>query len=262
MYILAPHESLEGERAALSEMMERPVYIASTCHKHGTHYKKPNILQGEYGYIGRLELYLSQWTDHGLCVKRDGDQYYFDLHPATTLKLVFPILHGEYDEIYKKINCKPLFRGNSSFGTDTVYINVKEQIPNELVKYIQQRKTTTRVPARDAIIFMRSDYIWVPRIKQEKWHPGFRVTSKDPPFVTIQAPGWYNEEAIVSLEDINGFGLTDCDPGKCIICRGTSGERKHIGVVRGAYLQHHICKCCAKQTFNQWLELLDGHVEW
>jgi hypothetical protein len=266
-HTLAAHDDLEAKREALAAKLLRPVYIVSaTCKSNGTHFKRPRSMK--YAPMGALELYLSTLTDDNRCVKRvkvnddsANDHYYFDLREADFLHVVYPMTDQESTlpgirDAFKSVD---LTSGLSP--CENVYPSSGEPIPPELEKYLRSKKVRSGV-TRMGILFARSEAIATPNKLHERWHRGLRVEGKyAPPFVTLQAPGWYHGKPITTVENINRFGLLDTDPGPCTVCHGKSGDRRHIAPVQSAgpdaYLAGHLCRTCAKDAFAQWANLLD-----
>ena len=115
---------------------------------------------------------------------------------------------------------------------------------------------------RNGVRFMASERIARPNFLHERWHRGTRVeTTWAPPFVTLEAPGWYNGKPLMGLQGVNCLGISDLDPGPCVVCQGKSNERRHMATVQntsgGSYLLGHLCRVCAKEAFKQWASLLD-----
>lgn len=271
MHILNVNEDLEEMRDTLAAKLARPVYIAGADRlSNGTHFKRPR--SSKYTTkLGALELYLSTLTTSGLCVKREkvdsnsqNDRFYYDLKESPYLYLVYPTLPEDlkvdrYGKIFRTVGLGSKFNPN-----DTIFVTHGEKIPEGLQPYVEPKKVRAGGAVKYlGVSFMRSELIATPVKLQEKWHRGLKAGTDEghTPFVTLQAPGWYNDQPIVTVEQVNRFGMLDTDPGCCTVCRGKSGERRHIAPVQasggGAYLGGHLCRVCAKEAFAQWAALLD-----
>lgn len=179
---LTAEENLERKRYNLSKALNKPVYICSTLNKHGTHYKRPG--EEHYETIGRLEAFLSQWSDGGFCKKREEENFYYDLSPASVLYLAYPLKKKEDvdRESIQLINLQ-----HSLNERVVVYLGAEEKVPRELTEYVDEYRLTSH-KKRIGICFARSEPICTPAELQKDWHLGF-TTDK---LVTLQGPGWYS----------------------------------------------------------------------
>lgn len=136
-----------------------------------------------------------------------------------------------------------------------------ERVPTELTPYTKElkKRVGSKLVTRTGIGFLRSlGWIYNPLVRHESWHLGLGVEPRHgASFTTLQSPGFYNGAPVTAIEDINCWAISDCDPGPCIICRGRSKERRHLGTFQGSYLKGHMCKICAKQAFEAWSKILD-----
>ncbi len=265
IYFLTNHEDLEEKRQQLSSRLKCPVYIASCGYKSGTHYRRPG--QTEYAPLGRLEMFLSTWTDDGRCVKREPiddnqrhDNYYFDLREADRLYLIYPREDMKAgDDEFRSVGVP---KGLSS--SSTVIPTFGEPLPEELKPYLQpiKQRCEPREDRRMGLHFQMSAPIERPAVKHETWYRGLRVQGKyGEPFVTLHAPAQYSGHPVGSIEAINRYAIIDMDPGPCAVCHGRLGIRRHIAPLQSSgpdsYLAGYLCTVCAKEAFAQWSAMLD-----
>jgi hypothetical protein len=113
------------------------------------------------------------------------------------------------------------------------------------------------------IRFAVSQLIEAPTERRRGWHVGIPFKSEGKAASSVQAPGWYSGRDIDTLESINRICFCDSDLGRCIVCHGKSGERRHIAFMQssgqGAYPSGHICRVCFPSVAKAWQGLLD---EW
>lgn len=254
--ILTQDENLENLRERLSKNQDRPVYICSGLFRHGTHYALPGA--DKHVSLGNLEAYLSRWTDDGLCVKREGEDYHYNLSPSRILKLVYPLKRSELKARgYGSGDFESI--GVESAGRTTVRLSKGETLFPELEQYVEAHKPTRArgIPEGRGITFAVSGDFLAPEELRPDWHLGFSTET----LTSLQGPGRYptDQYPLSFANDNNGVGISDRDPGGCVVCRGAKGCRKHFGVIAfapGAYLTNLVCEGCAEQTFNSWLTLL------
>lgn len=277
--VLAKHENLEDKRKALSELLNRPVYIASRLYKTNiTHVKYP----GSDVYVkapGELCLFLSNYTDNSTCVKREDytvginkySDFYYDLEESKYLSLVYPtnlkedskdILYGFEAFRHVGLSADLNSRNHVRVGdnTDLSKVVYNEFIPEELQPYVCSASKGSISYLRNKLLihFTCSEYILNPKL-YKKWHLSKEIEAHTP-YKIINAPGWYPEKELYhDFGETQTMGIVDKDPGQCVVCRGKSGERRHIGSIRpeGNYVSGLICKACAPGVFKEWKKLLE-----
>lgn len=257
---LTENENLEEMRSKLSKANKRPVYICSAMYLHGTHHKRPG--SNSYGPLGRLEAYLSKWTDRGICVKRDGDFYYYDLEPSSVLKLVFPVKRSEekdkdYDRPRKYFEKAGISISSGLNCYETVFLSKDDKVPDELLPYVDLYRIKYGSNPQRGIRFIQSEDVCAPDELRKDWHLGCATER----LISLQGPGWYSKDQpeYVFSNGNNVVGITERDPGDCVVCRGEKGFRRHFGVISfgpDGYLNNIICEGCAESTFASWLNLL------
>jgi hypothetical protein len=276
--ILAKHENLESKRKALSELLNRPVYISSRLNKSNiTHVKYPgsDVYQKA---PEALSLFLSQYTDNHTCVKREdynisGNSYsnfYYDLEESQYLYLIYPtnlnddtdILYGyssfRHVGLFPGLNSRELVVVGNNKNSQTVY---NSHIPRELLPYVREAHKAARPYLKHKLVidFTSSELILNPKV-YKGWHLGKEAEVKSS-FKPINSPGWYyKDESPFAFEDTQRMAIVDKDPGGCIVCRGKSEEKRHIGVIvpEGAYsyVGSLICRSCAPGVFKEWKRML------
>jgi hypothetical protein len=137
-------------------------------------------------------------------------------------------------------------------------------LPEELQPFVRESKTRYTFRYISAAI---SNYIETPRNTVSEWHLGPRIPVRGyqgvetgESFRSLQPPGHYCGKDIVSAQEHNLCLLVDAEPGRCICCRGVSGERRHFGVIAfgpSPYSSNFICRACVPAAFEAWKRLLD-----
>jgi hypothetical protein len=271
MRVLSTFERLFEMQARLAAYVERPVYIVGQSMWTGDRrYRLPRGTT--YIPMGSLELFLSRWTE-GEYQRREeiprGEGapprsiFYFDLVPSPVLRLVFPYLEepGSSEEVVKATH-----RAFAEVGlhpylnvSKTVFLSEPDVLPEELKPFVKERRTHHwKGPS---VAFYLSESIVAPNEMRRDWHRGLTVQREHgPPMVTLQAPGQYAGPPLPTVEDVNTACLIDCDPGPCVVCRGASGERRHLATFQCGgppYPLGHLCRQCSRGAFQSWQKLLD-----
>lgn len=86
-----------------------------------------------------------------------------------------------------------------------------------------------------------------------------REPYRDYPITQIRPPGQHLVQDVLSLEKWNRYVITEQDPGDCIVCGGSQGERKHFGCILNGprpYAGSLICKACLSESMKQIQELM------
>jgi hypothetical protein len=254
---LSEKQSLESLRKKVEEASQRPAYVASCCAKHGTHYKFP----GEDGYrtdVNPVELFLSRLTDRGICVRHERDEEenkvysYYELVPARTLRIVVPLMPREHKEdVRKHFEAAGLRVGLNTASVS--FSQKKHQVPDELKPFVAQHKTGPL----SCIWFAQSEAIDSPDEVRHSWHLGARMEN----FFTIQPPGQYSKgDAPAYHVENNGFAVANVEPGRCIVCHGESGERRHFGTWKqynDSWMTSAVCLSCLRSSMQEWIGLLE-----
>jgi hypothetical protein len=253
---LSENQSLESIRKKVEEASQRPAYIASGCTKHGTNYKFPGEDECRTD-VNPVELFLSRLTDKGRCVRGEGKDgkvhNYYDLVPARTLHIFVPMLPGE-----NSVNVKRHFETaglHAEFNARAVIFSPKKyEVPAELKPFVVPYR---RRPGSSCIWFVQSQAIDSPDEVRHSWHLGAKIAD----FYTIQPPGQYsNGEAPHYLVRNNGFAVANVNPGRCIVCHGESGDRRHFGMWEqhiATWIFNSVCLPCLRRSTQEWIELLE-----
>jgi hypothetical protein len=253
--VLSTFERLDDMVKKLSSTLQRPVYVVgNTSNGRGHVYRRPGA--DEYQPMDSLALYLSGYEQSD-CVRRvdDGEsKFYYDLIPPTWVSIVFPRHKAESNETFRDA-LKDV--GLSPLSNPQVTIWLLEEAPPELRGFVVDKLRPAIRMACPVLSFFSSETILYPAEMRHDWHPGLKVRSKyGPPFVTLQAPGQYGSKPLTSVFDVNIRCLVDCDAGPCVVCRGASGDRRHIADLGSGHPEGHICRSCAHRTFEAWEKLL------
>lgn len=279
MKILRPSDDLENMRQRLAEMVGRPAYIAGCAYWQGSdsRYKMPGA--NRYTHIGSLALYTSQLSDGGRSVRVDEGPpriRYFDLEPARWVHLMYPLLPSDhppmprrsYEDSYMHTVAAPMFKRlglGCDLGFQTVALSFHDQaVAPELEPFVHSYPL---IPSRQngwAVRFARSSLIEAPHVTAMDWFLGITFDGRDYIGQTIQAPGQYSAvdgapRKLVEVLPVNRTCLVDADPGQCVICHGSSGERAHFAVVASgqhAYPDGWICRTCFPEVTRRWNEML------
>jgi hypothetical protein len=257
-YNLLPTQSIEEMRQKLMQHHKRPVYIAACGYVHGTHYKRPG--ETRYTSMGRLEFFLSLWDDRGLCVKREGDLYYYDLVPAKTLHLVVPVTPADM-----KNDDKSRFLFGCDFfkviglpadlnHRDTIFFDRNDRdVPEELERFVvPYRRRAGANEKRPGIQFVKSVPIDAPLELRKKWHLGIEGAD----FRTLQPPGFYSGVDYTIDVGTNLLAIADLNPGPCIACHGESNSRKHLGIAYKHGIRNTVCLLCFNKAVPEWEALM------
>ena len=266
MRLLALHESIEDKRLALSKALDRPVVVCSRQTKVGQFYRLPG--ENHYQSLSAVELYLSKWWDQHLCVKREGDVFYYDLHPAPWVYLVAPVTQEESKAMDKTWDLSDAFRASFRAVGLQPDLNLRDVVrtgtvvPENLQSWVRpiRRRYGNETKTFDGLAFVCSENILSPHVVQPEWK---RVAGgKD--FDVLQAPGQYPRADYHSGVAMEWNRVTVCerDPGPCVMCRGASGQRLHIGQIaisqEGAYPIGLVCRSCFPEATKQWQAVLDA----
>lgn len=264
MRLLAIHESLEDKRLALSKALDRPVVVCSRQTKQGQFYRLPG--EDHYQSLSAEELYLSRWWDEHRCVRREGDTYYYDLHPAPWVSLVAPIAQDEskamdkgqphtFNDAFRAVGLRTNFNDRNDVYTSGA-------TPPDLRPWVRpiRRRWGSGTRTMDGLEFVCSEEILSPTVTIPEWTrvPGGKN------FDVLQAPGQYPGENYHSGVAMEWNRVTVCerDPGPCVMCRGSSGQRRHLGQIamsqEGAYPIGLICRSCFPEATKQWQAVLDA----
>ena len=261
MHVLPKRYNIQMAVEELSAAVNRPVFLCAMTHKSGNLYRLPGAT--DYSQISALDLALSTYTD-GPCVKREKsspgepDNFYFDLSESDVLRVAYPLTEEEAQG-KKEIDFYAVF---GKIGLNAGLNTVKSVRVGEggiigphrcLNNYIVERKN---MPKGRFVYFATSEPFLRPQIEKD-WHIGYKAEK----FSTIQGPGLYSEDCkpFTVLYDNNRFGVTNRDPGECIVCRGLRKEHRHVGVVAGEYITNLVCVACARDAFGAILALAEGN---
>ena len=261
MHVLPNHYDIQMAVEKLSAEVNRPVFLCAMTHKSGNFYRLPGA--ADYSQMSALDLALSTYTD-GPCVKREPsfpgepDNFYFDLSESTILYVAYPLTEEEARG-KKEIDFQAVFgKIGMSAGLTRKSVRVGEGkiigVHRCLNDYIVERK---KVPPKGRFVYFATSEMFLrPQVRRD-WHIGYKAKK----FATIQGPGLYPEafEPFSVLYDNNRFGVTNREPGECIVCRGLRKEHRHVGVVAGEYITNLVCVACARDAFGAILTLAEGN---
>lgn len=263
---LTPQEDLVAMRAKLSLVLKRPVYISALSGRAscGTHHKLPG--ETEYRQLRELEVFLLPWWwKHVHREERGGlgkDYFFSEAEDPFHLHLVIPLNSDENNDsscdLFSSVGLK-----SSVSDRRLVFPSHDEVVPSELVSYVfpYKRRAVNGLALKPGILFAISEAIAKPDSERTTWHNGPTLNREHgPPITIIQAPGRYPKRPVKTLEQINRFLQCDSDPGRCVVCHGQSGERRHVATFNLGESPHpmgDMCKPCAKTAFEQILHLLE-----
>ncbi len=264
--ILRPEQSLEGIRQRVQNSTQRPALIVGAEPWQGNDalYKRPGDTR--YTHVGRLELFLSRLAS-GPCVRRadvsSGSTFYFDLSPATTLRVVYPVYREEHPDCwanphFKAAGITPPLNG----GVQTIFLTPHDRaVDLQLLPFVANHRKSRGNDVASGIKFAVSAAIEAPNVLCPKWHPGVAFGGQSYVAQTIQAPGHYHSYASVlySPQAENRTCVVDRDPGGCVRCGGSSGERVHFGVVvigTPSWPDGLLCRRCFPEAVKEWGEVL------
>jgi len=269
---LTLNETLEGKISTLKEMLKRPVYIVGEdCYNIGrdTKYKTPK--SKTYRPMGDLDVFLSGYEGTGKCVGKSEDGYrLFDLKPANRIKLVYPI---KKEDAFRSESGYPYAFNSSVFKSVGLLSSTVPQIiqtegskiPKDLEPFVLTYKFRGIGNPTSGVNFAVSEAIYMPLKSEYMWREGDRLPQmcEDPVYgkvTPLYPPGKYNNEKLSYLDNFNQFGVAECDPGPCVMCRGQSGKRRHFivtDVIPGhMYPTNHVCSKCVKSMFSQIQDIL------
>lgn len=255
--LISLNESLEDKRKQLSEHLQRPVYISSksgtSAFKAGCRYITPD---GKY--ISRLDFFLSCYEiDYMNPDLKQNDKEY-KLTESTVVSLLYPLNNKEK----VRWDNNPFSLVGLAYNTSSVfYINKNDIIPDELKPFVVKYKRPRAAKFVDVIAFACSHMILRPEIRQPRWHLGSDIEDNIK-YTTIHPPGYYNEgeNKINYVAGWNHYCLMEQDPGLCVVCHGSSNERKHIGILAYGgtwYPTNLICKRCFKPAMEEINSLME-----
>jgi len=272
--ILRPDQNLEEIRRCVELSVQRPVLIAGGEYWQGenTLYRFPN--QTRYTTTGRLELFLSQLTP-GVCVKVEEVPVrgvpavrrvcYFDLTPCDTIRLVYPVYREEHPDPWGNPHFKAAgLTSPLNGGVQTIFLTPDDRVVDpRLEPFVVNHHKTRSTTGALGVKFAVSNAIEAPKILKAGWHTGIAFEGRSYVAQTLQAPGHYHSETTVlySPQAQNRMCLVDTDPGSCVVCGGSSGERAHLGVVVGgnpSWPDGMVCRACYPQVVREWGVLLVG----
>lgn len=255
---LALTDNLEKMRLRLEEVHQRPCFLVSEYTPKpsaNSLYRKPGTFEYTKGCVE--EFFFSHWTDNSRCVRVDEGPprvSYFDLDLAPKLMFILPSTQEErmtrelrHDQ-FKAVGLKTGWSPYTSLWSDNV--------GDDLKPYVRLQRGHGPKGKKPCVQFHASMSFDTPLSQRNKWHladlPGAS-------FQAIQAPGQYNGKPLVLLTDVNRMARVECDPGPCVVCHGTKGERVHLASMyqgSSVFPRGHICRGCTADTFAQWQELL------
>lgn len=274
-YILPAHLRIGEVMAALSKELNRPVYLSSwTSGGADCLYKMPGA--SIYKPLSDIERFIMPLTDHGMCRamgdengKKEGGKFrLFDLEPAEKVFLMVPVEPWEEKNIrWNAANAVTHALGQYGLKvSDGTYVSANKA-PEELVSRIRSVKMgySTTSPYRDMVGFYKSYEMINPEVHQPSWelrhlkmtedmlkgngayfHGGF-----------MEPPGHYPEKHEPRPDNDRRFGIVTAASDLCTVCRGASGNMKHLVIVEYQSALHHLCKTCAIEAFKQWTLLLE-----
>ena len=114
-----------------------------------------------------------------------------------------------------------------------------------------------------AIQFCGSEEIQAPVFVRREWElEGLNLGHKGTDSAhSLLPPGQHNGKEWPVAESWNRYMVVEKPPGECITCHGSSGETRHFGHVTFGpepYATGLVCRACAKNTFEQWLKILNS----
>lgn len=258
MRVLALHENLDAIAAHLSEKFGRPVFVCAGQVMSGTHFRLP--AESEYRYLTPLWRCLSKY-DSGPCVRRvdhgvvDGiakSDFYFDLRLSSSLRLLMPLKEGE-----SQVEFTAWHEGMAEFHIHSG-LNIGPSIPCTaedpvvqefgLETFIHPFRKAKGKGNQDGLRFVSSEDIQNPAVSLPDWHVSGSIpdrmfddkTIPETGFTVISPPGQYNGNPAASLTPYTRYAICDRTPGRCVVCRGTSGQHKHFGTIVQGYKDHYV----------------------
>jgi hypothetical protein len=237
-----------------------------------------------YRKFGGVELFLSNliWKktdgymdeEKGVVVNNRLTSRACTLAPSTSLCLAYPLLPednidetvlpgtiGMFFEAEKtKFSLVDLWIGN----LNKIPVRNCETLPSELHRFVRTMPSDSdRDKKIVGIMFASSCRIDVPNHVKKDWSLGPQINlsvHKGDPAWLIHAPGQYADFPRMSLDRYVRQGITIRKPGDCVMCRGSSGDKVHIGFTDwsdGPYLDGLLCRPCFKNASSSWMRLLD-----
>jgi len=209
-----------------------------------------------YVRLGPLDIFLSDYDGFEIPSEDKNGIKRFDLSEAQTVRLVYPV---KRDEIACRTDCFiPHGIKEGVPPIHTVYCSNIDSVPDKLERFIVKEKVGRAGATIRSVIFVLSEPFVRPSIRRDSWHIGTSTKR----FVTLQPPGRYCADEITSLFEFNNIVIVERDPGRCLVCRGNTGERIHLGVIRtlpDIVPENLICRKCTGRTFDDWQDALDGY---
>ena len=275
MRVLSIDEYMEKMRKCLSEKTKRPVLIISSKISNDSDcvYREQNEIDYRKRYS--LEMSLAQLTDNGHCVERiDYPELIakygtkipaysirkFDLSQAAKLYFAVPVMsfNDFSKDIMKCINVAT----NSGL---TFKLSQNEIVPEELKPFVQEITSPHRSSSKfRGIQFITSCEFIRPDVLQSKWHLGEVENNiqtykgeeiPDTGYTRIHAPGKYSStnEQSSSNEEWSQMIVCKREPGRCIVCHGSSKEKNHFGPKTFGL----ICKACLPKACREWVQIVN-----
>jgi len=285
-YLIKPDDSLEALLGRVREAFGRPAY-AGSCWWHD-----PNRLCGlegdrseDFRLWGSWEAFwstLRPWRrvemTHLPKLKTgwggsENPQMGEVLGEGTFLHIRVPAL--EDDDIWeyapprwKRVGLRPLLNYHHPL-VKRITPEDEKALPEELKPFI---RTGIRRPGHPherldypAIEFHESGRILNPRDCCPSWAyetEEFEAEMSKGRIRSLRPPGLWPEHPIPNLIPQNQYNIVVDDPGGCIVCQGSMGERVHLGVTSvyhsKSWCTGRICRVCAHAAFDQWKNLLNA----
>lgn len=176
---------------------------------------------------------------------------------CSVVYLAFPLMPGERQPFAEDV-----FRRNgmSDFAyVRNILINKEDpNIPEDFIPFKDFSKTL-----KDIIRFAVSAPILAPEEVQPSWFLNPKAYDPKEDLHPIHPPGHYPEGGVIptlSVESFQNIGVLKTDPGPCVVCRGSSGERVHWVTLQVKEIgpTGHICKSCFKDATDQWVSIVNS----
>ena len=251
MRVLTLNESLDAKVAKLRELSGLPILVG-TGRGHGE-------------LLDRF-LNIQEADEIVVCIPWMREDRIFGADGKIDTLAEREQLHGREKAIRDMFHAVGLRGGINPHTT----VSVEGQIvPDGLDLHVfSQRRRPGDTLTYKALQFYVSNYIANPH-RTERRETFFLTTNaneqkyKETVYSTyrqIVAPGQHLPKDRMVAEPWNRYLVADKEPGDCIVCAGSSGERKHFGHMAWGpdpYPTALICRACAKTSFEQILTLLD-----
>lgn len=270
--------ALEAKAAKLSDLLDRPVFICAgqtILNTTANLYRLPGEPESEYRNLAPLWFFLSDYKESN-CIKRESsprgrqyDLFYFDPTVSQSVRVVVPLKKGEsaraehirgaYNQVGLRLDSNP--------GSKIPIVSMEdtELVENGLSNYVQTLRNHPRRPFQGISFSCSAPYQRPDRI-ETTWHLDKTVRKgnySETPFQMILPPGGYNDE-VKTLDEATRYMIIEQEPGGCIVCHGSSGQRRHFATLvfaPGAAPRDLICDYCFKAFATQVMNLLDGRPE-